>query len=29
MNNDECIGLMETFIKENPRVWKEDIGSEI
>lgn len=26
MNNDECIKMMENFIKTNPRLWHEDIG---
>ena len=26
IQNDECIRLMEDFIRENPRVWNEDIG---
>ena len=24
--NEECISMMETFIKENPELWNEDIG---
>ena len=24
--NDECIRLMEEFIRQNPRLWNEDIG---
>lgn len=26
MDNKECINLMETFIKNNPELWNEDIG---
>ncbi|WP_419767012.1 nucleoside deaminase [Arcobacter sp.] len=26
MDNQECINLMETFIKNNPELWNEDIG---
>ena len=26
LNNSECIEMMETFIKENPELWNEDIG---
>jgi cytosine deaminase len=26
MQNDECIRLMEEFIRENPQLWNEDIG---
>ena len=26
LNNDECIAMMEHFIKENPALWNEDIG---
>jgi cytosine/creatinine deaminase len=26
LNNDECYQLMETFIKNNPDLWNEDIG---
>jgi creatinine deaminase len=26
VNNDECIEMMENFIKTNPRLWNEDIG---
>ncbi len=26
MDNQECINLMETFIKNNPVLWNEDIG---
>ncbi|WP_419765104.1 MAG: nucleoside deaminase [Arcobacter sp.] len=26
MDNQECINLMETFIKNNPKLWNEDIG---
>ena len=26
VNNDECIEMMETFIKKNPSLWNEDIG---
>lgn len=25
-NNDECIQMMEMFIKEKPELWNEDIG---
>ena len=25
-DNRECVGLMETFIKNNPDLWNEDIG---
>lgn len=25
-NNDECVEMMENFIKANPRLWNEDIG---
>ena len=26
VNNDECIEMMEDFIKNNPELWNEDIG---
>lgn len=26
LNNQECIDLMESFIKNNPLLWNEDIG---
>ncbi len=26
LDNQECIGLMETFITKNPELWNEDIG---
>jgi cytosine deaminase len=26
VQNEECIQLMQNFIKENPRLWNEDIG---
>ncbi len=26
LNLDECINIMEKFIKENPELWYEDIG---
>lgn len=26
INNEKCINLMETFIKNNPELWNEDIG---
>lgn len=26
LNNQECIGLMQDFIKHNPSLWNEDIG---
>ena len=26
MNNEECIEMMETFIREKPELWQEDIG---
>lgn len=26
MNNNECIEMMENFIKNNPTLWNEDIG---
>ncbi|MDZ7767245.1 MAG: nucleoside deaminase [Melioribacteraceae bacterium] len=26
VNDDECISLMENFIKEKPELWNEDIG---
>jgi cytosine/creatinine deaminase len=26
MQNDECIRLMEEFIRANPQLWNEDIG---
>ncbi len=26
VNNDECIKLMEEFIKDKPELWNEDIG---
>jgi cytosine deaminase len=26
INNQECCNLMETFIKNNPELWNEDIG---
>ncbi|MFD2567547.1 nucleoside deaminase [Pseudotenacibaculum haliotis] len=28
VNNERCIELMETFIKEKPELWNEDIGEE-
>ncbi len=28
LDDEECIKLMETFIKENPKLWNEDIGVE-
>jgi cytosine deaminase len=26
VNNNECIEMMESFIKTNPELWNEDIG---
>jgi len=26
MQDEECIELMTTFIKTNPKLWREDIG---
>lgn len=26
VNSSECVELMETFIRENPALWNEDIG---
>jgi cytosine deaminase len=26
VQNDECIRLMEEFIRQNPQLWNEDIG---
>ncbi len=26
IHNQECVSLMENFIKENPKLWNEDIG---
>jgi len=26
LQNDECIAMMDKFIKENPDLWNEDIG---
>ena len=26
LQNDECISLMRSFIKEKPEIWNEDIG---
>ena len=26
LNDSECIGIMEKFIKEKPELWNEDIG---
>jgi creatinine deaminase len=26
LNDPECIEMMETFIRENPELWNEDIG---
>ena len=26
VQNDECIRLMEEFIRTNPQLWNEDIG---
>lgn len=26
LDNDECFQLMESFIKNNPDLWNEDIG---
>lgn len=26
VNNEECIEMMETFIREKPELWNEDIG---
>ena len=28
LENEECIGMMEKFITENPKLWNEDIGEE-
>jgi creatinine deaminase len=28
MQNEECIGLMEHFIKTKPALWYEDIGED-
>lgn len=28
LQNSECIGLMEEFIRTNPGLWNEDIGQE-
>ena len=28
INNQECIGLMESFITNHPALWHEDIGTE-
>ena len=27
LNNQECIDMMEKFIRENPKLWNEDIGN--
>ena len=27
-NNQECIDMMDTFIKKSPALWNEDIGEE-
>ena len=29
LNDEECIQLMNTFIKTNPRLWNEDIGEPV
>jgi len=29
VNSDECIKMMDDFIKTNPQLWNEDIGREI
>ena len=26
INNDECVKMMQSFIKSNPELWNEDIG---
>jgi len=26
LNDDECIKMMEDFIRDNPKLWNEDIG---
>lgn len=26
-NNDECIALMQAFIRDHPQLWNEDIGA--
>jgi creatinine deaminase len=28
VNDAECVSMMEEFIRENPRLWNEDIGEE-
>ena len=28
VGDDECVGLMEDFIAQNPELWNEDIGEE-
>ena len=28
LNSTECIEMMETFIKDNPKLWNEDIGED-
>jgi cytosine deaminase len=28
LQNSDCIGLMEKFIKNSPQLWNEDIGEE-
>ena len=28
VDDDECVGMMETFIRERPELWNEDIGED-
>jgi hypothetical protein len=28
LDMEECVALMQRFIKENPALWGEDIGQE-
>ena len=28
LKNEECIAMMEKFIRENPELWNEDIGED-
>lgn len=29
LDDPECIAMMETFIRENPALWNEDIGEDL
>jgi cytosine deaminase len=28
LDSDECVHLMESFIREHPEIWHEDIGDD-